>query len=365
MKLYTASWLRWLNLFLVVLLALGLQPAQATNHTPDAQLRYGIGVAAPDAAAVLRMGFDWMGVYELPNQRYPVNILYRLPLNRWHVKDVSYWEVERFKYELHYQLTGYEDRIEAYEIGNEVNLYANGWDAPPNAQEYVTLVCAAAQTIKQLDPSAIIVSAGLSPVGRLTGNWQGHPGHNQTSQDEREYLKEFLAAGGAECVNAIGYHPAGFSADFDAEPDVNGGTPASDCANGFCFRGIEKIREILVESGYAHKPLWATEVGWIAESEDAACLDDYSWAGRAWQRVSRQQQAENLVGAFEYAKTHWDWMEAMFVFNLNFSEAPYYHSCEQMRYYSVIDEAAYAALTELRPEMQGRIHYLPIVARGE
>ena len=359
MKHHRTNQQRIVNLFLIVLLALGFLPAQAATN-----LRYGIGVAEPDATAVLRMGFDWMAVYELPKQRYPVNVLYRVPLNHWSAKSLDFWDIYQFEYDLHYQLTGYEDRIEAYEIGNEVNLYLNGWDAPPNAHDYVKLLCSAARTIKSLDPTAIIVSAGLSPVGRLAGNWQGHTGHNQTAQDEREYLKEFLSEGGNECVDAIGYHPAGFSANFDAEPDVNGGTPESNCQNGFCFRGVEKIHELLVNQGYPNKPIWATEVGWIAQPEDATCLNDYSWAGRDWQRVSRQKQAENLVGAFEYAKKNWDWLEAIFVFNLNFSEANYYHGCEQMRYYSVLGKDAYQSLSELRPQMQGRINYLPLISNS-
>lgn len=117
-------------------------------------------------------------------------------------------------------------------------------------------------------------------------------------------------------------------------------------------------------SDYTLKPIWATEVGWIGEPEDPACLDDYSWMGRSWQRVSRQQQAENLVGAFEYAKEHWEWLEAMFVFNLNFSQADYYHGCEQMRYYSVLNQTAYQALSKLRPEMQGRVNFLPLITHN-
>ena len=72
MKHHRTNQQRIVNLFLIVLLALGFLPAQAATN-----LRYGIGVAEPDATAVLRMGFDWMAVYELPKQRYPVNVLYR------------------------------------------------------------------------------------------------------------------------------------------------------------------------------------------------------------------------------------------------------------------------------------------------
>jgi len=337
------------------------QPLPAVADAP-ATLAYGVGVAEPDAATVLHMGFDWMAVYDLPNKRYPVNVLYRVPVNRWSLP-TGPGEPSSFTRELYDTLLPRRAWIDAYEIGNEVNLYVNGWEGPPAADAYVDLLCHAYQTIKSFDPTATVLSAGLAPVGRISGSWAGHQGHNYTSQDERHYLREFIAAGGLDCVDAIGYHPNGFRARFDTPPDQAGATPETDCTNGFCFRGVELIHQLLVaEGGTAAKPIWATEVGWIAEPDDAACLTDGSWQGRAWQRVSRQVQAENLVGAFRYAEEHYPWLAAIFVFNLNFNQAPYYPACEQMRYYSVLGNEAYAALAALRPHPTQRLNYLPSVA---
>jgi hypothetical protein len=88
--------------------------------------------------------------------------------------------------------------------------------------------------------------------------------------------------------------------------------------------------------------LWATEFGWIVQPP-TGCLGDPGWQGRSWQIVSEAKQASNLVGAFQYATSHWPWMEAMFIFNLNFNTAGY-PICEQMRYYGVQGRAAEAAL---------------------
>ncbi|MCA9873012.1 MAG: hypothetical protein KC441_05140, partial [Anaerolineales bacterium] len=72
--------------------------------------------------------------------------------------------------------------------------------------------------------------------------------------------------------------------------------------------------------------------------------------GRLWQLVSEQEQADNLVGAFQYAAANWPWMEAMMVFNLNFNQPGLYQECEQMRYYAVQGRPAEAALRDMPKE---------------
>ena len=92
------------------------------------------------------------------------------------------------------------------------------------------------------------------------------------------------------------------------------------------------------------------------------CLGHPSWQGRYWQIVTPEKQAENLVGALEYARSHWPWLKAVFVFNLEFSEATWYHDCEQMRFYSVKGQPAEPALREAARQIR-RI-YLPVLLRN-
>jgi hypothetical protein len=210
----------------------------------------------------------------------------------------------------------------------------------------VTLLCEAYGRIKTADPTAIVVSAGLAPTGRVVGNWNDHAGHNGLHQDEREFFQEFVTAGGADCADVIGYHPYGYAADYDTAPD-----PDPNCTNGFCFRGVEKLYELMQANGLAYKKVWATEFGWLVTPPDS-CTSDSSWDNRLWQTVSEAEQSANLVGAFEYATTNWPWMEAMFAFNLNFNKASYYETCEQMRFYAVQDQLAESALSAM-PKVAG------------
>lgn len=335
-----------LSLPLLLLAALfRLLPAPAAAQ-PD--FGYGFNVAEWDVAQLQAMGFNWMKVFNGPGSRLPVNILLRVEANVSHFNDLPAFGA--FIEQLAQEQQGY---VEAYEIGNEPNLDADyGWAAPPNAADYAAVLCEAYGRIKAVDPDVLVVSAGLAPTGRVQGDWNGHPGHNGAFQDEREFFLEFVAAGGGDCLDVVGYHPYGYSADYDAAPDLPSADPAQNCANGFCFRGAEKLYELMQANGLAGAPMWATEFGWITEPP-AGCLDDPGWQGRLWQIVSEQKQADNLVGAYEYATAHWPWMGAMFIFNLNFNTAPWIpDECEQMRFYSVSGRPAQPALAAM-PKVSG------------
>lgn len=328
-----------------------LQQAQGTVVEPH--LTYGFNVATLDDARLNSIGFNGVKLFSPPGARLPYRVLLRVEADASQMTDL-----DGFAASLHGLAQNHGPYIDAYEIGNEPNLDASyGWHAPPVASDYAQLLCRAYQAIKAADPASVVISAGLAPTGRVSGNWNGRPGHNGFYQDEREYLREMFQAGAGSCLDAVGYHPYGFRADFDAPPDLHGGTPETNCVNGFCFRGVEKIYEIMQQYGLGHKEVWATEFGWIIEPP-SHCLNDPGWQGRQWQIVSAAKQAENLAGAFAYAHEHYPWMGGMYIFNLNFNLAPWYPECEQMRYYAVAERPAESALTALekfplRGRMQG------------
>ncbi len=314
---------------------------RSSDQTTLNTFGYGFNMAAWDTSRLQSMGFNWMKVFNAPGSKQPVNVLLRLDANAGHLSNVN-----GFGDNIQSIAQNSGAYIDAYEIGNEPNLDASyGWTTSPNAADYVTMLCEAYGRIKAADPTAIVVSAGLAPTGRVTGNWNGHAGHNGLYQDEREFFKEFVAAGGGACADAIGYHPYGYAADYDTAPD-----PDPNCTNGFCFRGVEKLYELMQANGLGDKKVWATEFGWLVLPPDS-CTSDGSWDGRLWQVKSETEQASNLVGAFDYATTNWPWMEAMFVFNLNFNKAGY-AACEQMRFYAVQDRPAESALSTM-PKVAG------------
>jgi hypothetical protein len=351
---------KWYSLLIAIIGGLGLVTAVATlptaaeyNQHEDLSglasggLGYGFNVAEWDVPLLDSMEFNWMKVFNPPGSPVGPGILLRIEANAGHMGNVA-----GFGDNIASIAVNHGAYIDAYEIGNEPNLDAGyGWNAPPIAADYAVLLCEAYGRIKTHDPQAKVISAGLAPTGRVQGNWNGHAGHNGMYQDEREWFKEFLDAGGGDCLDGVGYHNYGFSADYDIPPDTNGGTPETNCSNGFCFRGVEKLREIMVERGLAHKTIWTTEFGWIV-NPPSHCLNDPGWQGRQWQIVSEAKQADNLAGAYQYAAANWPWMEAMFVFNLNFNTAGWYPECEQMRFYGVEGRPAEAALRDMPKDIK-------------
>ncbi len=351
-----------LSLVAVLMVIAALPVRSAVPH-----LGYGFNLYS-DVQTMLDMGFDWLkGFPGTDLSGYPpqINLLFRFSVTASDLQDIA-----AFGQDVYATALSNKDYIEAYEIGNEVNIDNPdyGWgNVPVNAEDYQKLLCEAYTRIKQADPTAIVVSAGLAPTGRVQGTWQDsnehlHNGHNGRYQDDREYLKELFNAGGGACLDAVGYHPYGFLADYDVAPDVvnPGVDPLTDpraCLNGFCFRSAEKIYEIMQQQGLGDKKVWATEFGWITRPP-ADCLSDPSWGGRAWQIVSAEKQAENLVGAFQYAEAQWPWMGAMFMFNFDFVQNSDLPPCEQMRYYSIKGkpaESALKAMSKSKASLTGKL----------
>jgi hypothetical protein len=304
-------------------------------------LGYGFNVAEWDYDRIQNMGFNWIKVFEVPQTPLPLHVLVRIDATAALSNDLL-----AFNADLDAKLV-FTGNVDAWEIGNEPNLDADfGWGAAPDPIAYKNLLCAAYAKIKQADPDAIVVSAGLAPVGRVI-TVPGNPdGSNGQYQDERKYLEQLLIAGGGDCLDVVGLHPYGFSADYNVEPDVVSADSTQNCDQGLCFRTAEKFYEVMQANGLGDKKMWATEFGWLVTPPDD-CLDDPSFQDRTWQLVSADKQASNLASALQYADANWPWMGAMFIFNLNFNTAPWLaNPCDQMKYYSLQTQAE-AALTNI------------------
>jgi hypothetical protein len=183
----------------------------------------------------------------------------------------------------------YQGRVTAYIVWNEPNLAAEWAGRPPDAAGYVELLCAAEAAIRAADPQALVVSAGLAPTN-ATG---------PMARDDRRYLEAMYDAGAAACFDVLGSHPYGFAYSPD---DAHG------AHDGLNLARLADLRDIMVDNGDGHKPVWATEVGWTTEPVRT---------GQQWLRVSEEEQSSYLVGAFDRAGQEWPWLERMAVWNLS------------------------------------------------
>ncbi|MDE3077354.1 MAG: hypothetical protein KGJ86_18205, partial [Chloroflexota bacterium] len=131
--------------------------------------------------------------------------------------------------------------------------------------------------------------------------------------DDLTYLQQMFAYQGGVVKNyfdALGAHN---------EPYWNPPTdtvashiqPSYSNHRSFFFRdGAEAYHNLMAQNGAGDKQVWETEIGY-----DANPLAPPNYIG--W-TVSEQQQADWLVQLFQYARSNYPWMGAIFVWNLNF-----------------------------------------------
>lgn len=190
----------------------------------------------------------------------------------------------------------YKGRIRAYEIWNEPNLAREWGGQPPNASQYVALLREAYRRIKQADPNAMVISAGLTP----TGTWSPEATPDDVYLDEM-----YKAMGGASSgyYDVLGVHAAGYKAPPEISPEEADDNPAYGGERFFCFRRVEDLRRIMERYGDSAKQVAILEFGWTSDPIHEA----YSWHA-----VSEEVKAEYFVRAYAWAKANWSpWIGLM------------------------------------------------------
>jgi hypothetical protein len=200
---------------------------------------------------------------------------------------------------LHAVASRYKGRIHAYEIWNEPNLAREWGNQPPNPEHYVALLKAGYTAIKAADPQAQVITAGLAPT----------TASGAIAMPDIEFIQAVYKAGGQRYCDLIGAHGAGYKAPPQMSPDAVAADPVYNHGEGkagriYCFRHVEDVRAVMVEQGDSAKRLAVLEFGWTTDSRpDSPYL---------WHHVTEQQQADYLVGAYEWARAHWQpWIGVM------------------------------------------------------
>jgi polysaccharide biosynthesis protein PslG len=181
----------------------------------------------------------------------------------------------------------YRGHVRAYIIWNEPNL-AVEWGAPPDPEAYAYLLQRAYAAIKQADPAALVVSAGLAPTNE----------QSKRALDDCIFLGRMLQAGALPFLDALGTHPYGFAYPPD-DPEGE--------HDGLNMNRLLDLQAILAVHGAPFTPIWATETGWTTSA-----LGEESWLA-----VTPQQQADYLVRAWEMAGSTFPTLELFTVWNLS------------------------------------------------
>lgn len=180
--------------------------------------------------------------------------------------------------------TRYKGRIAAYQIWNEPNLTREWGNNPPDAAGYTELLRVCSEAIRQADPDAILISAGLSPTGN----------HDETAIPDDIFLQALYDNGFQRYIDVVGMHAPGYSS-----PEVS---PDEQVAAGgqrfFTFRRVEDLRRIMVQNGDAARQAAILEFGWTTDIEGHN--PDYAWFA-----VDKETQARYMVEAYTYAAENW------------------------------------------------------------
>jgi polysaccharide biosynthesis protein PslG len=167
-----------------------------------------------------------------------------------------------------------------FEIWNEPNN-PQFWAPAPDPAAYTALLKAAYPAIKAVDPSAIVLSAGLSPAV-----------NDGDSISPITFLQDMYADGAQGNFDGLGFHPYSYPVD----PNVD--NPQSAWSQ--MDQTDPSIRSIMEANGDGSKKIYITEFG--------APTDDPSAAN-----VSESDQAAELSEAISEVKTY-PWVGAFYIF---------------------------------------------------
>jgi len=176
----------------------------------------------------------------------------------------------------------YRGRVRAYQVWNEPNLTREWGNRPPDAAGYVELLGVCSAAIRQADPDAILISAGLAPTG------------NEDIRALRDdyYLQQMYDHNFQEHIDVIGVHAPGFTVPEYGPDDAQ--------RDGFgrwaTFRRIEDLRKIMIHNGDAARQMAILETGYTTDP----LHPEYTWFA-----VTEAEQAAYMVRAYQYAADNW------------------------------------------------------------
>lgn len=316
------TWRRLCLLVAIIVTMHAILPAAAQGDPLSVAPHLGYGVHyAPNTSVssgyVSQLGFNWVKVYQLDDA-------YRFPnqkvLYRWDMPYPNNWnDFKRAISDKARAIAG--SPVDAVEVHNEPNLSIEWGNRQPNAWQYTQMLRVVYGIVKAIKPSLIVVSGGLAPTITTP---------DRMAVNDLEFAREMFENGAGRYFDVFGYHPYGFNAEPEADP--NGPQP-------LVFRRTERMRALMEEYGI-YKQMWLTEFGWMRDpNEDGVPCFSGGWdmGGFAWLVVSGRQQADYLVRAFDYAHENWPWAGPMFVWNLNWQQAEWLDICSHMRWFGLLD----------------------------
>ncbi len=217
----------------------------------------------------------------------------------------------------------YRDQVAAYQIWNEPNLSREWGDQQPDPAAYVQLLASCSEAIRRADPAAILISAGLAPTGN----------YDDRALPDDIFLDHMYRHGFQKHIDVVGVHAPGYAA-----PEIGPDDPAAK-QRWFTFRRIEDLRKIMLNHHDEARQMAILEFGYTTDPVNP----EYSWFS-----VTRAEQADMLLRAYEYAIAHWrPWVGLM---TLVYLPDPAWGPQDEEYWWSIAEantERTYAAFVEV------------------
>lgn len=206
---------------------------------------------------------------------------------------------------MHALSSRYQGRVAAYELWNEPNLRREWRGFDLSAEKFVELVKAGAAGAREGDPGAIIISGAPAVTGI---------DDKINAIDDRIFLRDMIAAGVGDVVDAIGVHPYGAAnpPDERAADATHLRSSYNNHPSFFFLDTLEDYHQIL-RGANIDKPLWVTEFGWPS-IEKFGNVDTSGWEYA--RDVTEADQAAYLERAIELRRER-AWVGPMMIWNLN------------------------------------------------
>ncbi len=206
---------------------------------------------------------------------------------------------------MHALSTRYRGRVAAYELWNEPNLKREWRGHDLSATRFVELVKVGAAGVREGDPEAIIISGAPAVTGIDDG---------VEAIDDRRFLREMIAAGVADTVDAVGLHPYGAANPPDERAaDVAHLRAGYNNHPSFFFLDTIDDYHTILSAANINKPLWITELGWPS-IENFGEVDTSGWDYA--RDVTEADQAAYLLRAIELRRDR-PWLGPLMIWNLN------------------------------------------------
>jgi hypothetical protein len=169
--------------------------------------------------------------------------------------------------------------VNTFEIWNEPNN-AGFWQPAPNPAAYTADLIAAYQAIKNVDPSAFILSAGLAPES-----------NDGTNINAVTFLRNMYANGARGHFDGVGYHPYSYPALPNTYQSWSGWSQMSQTS--------PSIRSVMAANGDSGKRIYITEVG--APSGGPAGVGQTAQATELTQAIAAAKATSWIGGMYLYS----------------------------------------------------------------